>query len=81
MVEQQVRDTVQQTAPPPQKAKQPATKRKPGRPKGSKNKDKTQVTLTAELELIKTMVLKLLLLINGHFPLTYLVLDGVLSKN
>jgi putative transposase len=81
MVEQQVRDTEQQTAPPPRKEKQPATKRKPGRPKGRKNKDKTNVTLTAELELIKTMVLKLLLLTNGHLPLTYLVLDGHFGNN
>ncbi|MCP4696091.1 MAG: transposase [Gammaproteobacteria bacterium] len=80
-VEQQVRDTEQKPAPPPKKDKPPATKRKPGRPKGSKNKDKTEVTLTAELELIKSMVLKLLLLINGHLPLTYLVLDGHFGNN
>jgi len=81
MVEQQVRDTAQKAAPKPKKNKQPATKRKPGRPKGSKNKDKTNVILTAELELIKTMVLKLLLLINGSLPLTYLVLDGHFGNN
>ncbi len=81
MVEQQVRDTVQKAAPKPKKNNQPMTKRKPGRPKGSKNKDKTHVILTAELELIKTMVLKLLLLINGSFPLTYLVLDGHFGNN
>jgi putative transposase len=81
MVEQQVRDTEQKPAQSPKKDKQPATKCKPGRPKGSKNKDKTNVTLTAELELIKTMVLKLLLLINGHLPLTYLVLDGHFGNN
>ncbi len=80
-VEQQVRDTVQKPVPPPKKEKQPVTKRKPGRPKGSKNKDKANVTLTAELELIKNMVLKLLLLINGHFSLTYLVLDGHFGNN
>lgn len=80
-VEQQVRDTVQKPVPPPKKEKQPVTKRKPGRPKGSKNKDKTNVTLTAELDLIKNMVLKLLLLINGHFSLTYLVLDGHFGHN
>jgi len=39
------------------------------------------VTLTAELELIKTMVLKLLLLINGQLSLTYLVLDGHFGNN
>ena len=64
------------------KAKQKAkVKGKPGRPKGSKNKDKTNVTLTAELELIKNMVLKLWLLINGRLSLTYLVLDGHFGNN
>jgi len=80
-VEQHVRDTAQKAAPKPKKNKQSAPKRKPGRPKGSKNKDKTHVTLTAELELIKTMVLKLLRLINGSLPLTYLVLDGQFGNN
>jgi putative transposase len=81
MVEQQVRETVQKAIPKPKKTKSAAPKRKPGRPKGSKNKDKTKVVLTAELELIKNMVLKLLLLINGHLPLTYLVLDGHFGNN
>jgi hypothetical protein len=52
-----------------------------GRPKGSKNKDKTQVVLNPELRLIKSMVQKQLLLINGLFPLTYLVLDGHFGNN
>jgi putative transposase len=81
MVEQQVRETVQKTTPKPKKIKSAVPKRKPGRPKGSQNKDKSNVTLTAELELIKTMVLKLLLLINDHLPLTYLVLDGHFGNN
>lgn len=81
MVEQQVRAMEPKTTPKPKKTKAATVKRKPGRPKGSKNKDKTKVTLTAELELIKNMVLKLLLLINGHLPLTYLVLDGHFGNN
>jgi IS4 transposase len=59
----------------------PKPKRKPGRPKGSKNKDKAQVKLTPELKLIKTMIQKLILLINGVLPLTYLVLDGKFGNN
>lgn len=47
-----------------------------GRPKGSQNHDKTQVTLTPELQLIQNMIRKQDLLINGLFRLTYLVLDG-----
>jgi hypothetical protein len=61
--------------------KQGGPKRPVGRPKGSKNKDKTQVTLTPELQLIKTMVQKFLLLLNKLFPLTYLVLDGHFGNN
>jgi putative transposase len=81
MVEQQVREAEPKTTPQPKKTKSATAKRKPGRPKGSKNKDKINVTLTAELKLIKNMVLKLLLLISGHFPLTYLVLDGHFGNN
>jgi putative transposase len=81
MVEQQVRVMEPKATPKPKKTKAATVKHKPGRPKGSKNKDKTKVTLTAELELIKNMVLKLLLLINGHLPLTYLVLDGHFGNN
>ena len=63
------------------KAKSKTGKRKPGRPKGSKNKDKTQVELTPELERIKAMILKQLALINGDIPLIYLALDGHFGNN
>lgn len=78
MVEQMVRTkkTTSKT-----KEKKRAKKRPVGRPKGCKNKDKTQVTLTPELLSIKTMVQKQLLLLNGLFPLTYLVLDGHFGNN
>lgn len=81
MVEQQIRQAGDEKATRPKKKKRPVSKGKPGRPKGSKNKDKTKVTLTAELQLIKNMVLKLLLLINGPISLTYLVLDGHFGNN
>ncbi len=61
--------------------KKKADKRPVGRPKGSKNRDKTQVTLTPELQLIKTMVQKLLLLLNRLFSPTYLLLDGQFGNN
>ncbi len=82
MVEQRVRTEAENDA---SKAKQKKTKkansRKPGRPKGSKNKDKTLVTLTPELQLVKTMVQKQLMLINGLIPIRYLVLDGHFGNN
>ncbi len=60
-------------------AKQPkqfAAKRKPGRPKGSKNKPKPEVTLSPELQRIQTMLQAQLQLIAGRVPLVYLALDG-----
>ena len=55
----------------------PATaKHRPGRPKGSKNTPKADVTLTPELVRITGMLDALLKLIAGFLPLTYLLLDG-----
>lgn len=86
MVEQMLRGEAKQEAGKAKaKGKKQHKKRGPkrpaGRPRGSKNRDKTQVTLTPELRLIKTMVQKLLLLVNGLFPLTYLVPDGHFGHN
>ena len=50
--------------------------RKRGRPKGSKNKVSTEVSLSPELLRIQAMVMAQLKLIAGCMPLTYLVLDG-----
>jgi len=63
------------------KKKPAAPKRPVGRPKGRKNKDKTQVPLTRELQLIQNMVRKQLLLFNGLFSTAYLVLDGHFGHN
>jgi hypothetical protein len=52
------------------------TRRRPGRPKGSKNKPKADVPLTPELGRITSMLDALLELIAGWVRLTYLVLDG-----
>ena len=57
-------------------SKQPGTKRKPGRPKGSKNKPKAEVSLSPELQRIQTMLQAQLQLIAGTVPLVYLALDG-----
>jgi len=56
--------------------KPPAEKRKPGRPKGSKNKAKQPPELNPELQRIQTMLTALLALIGGLIPLKYLVMDG-----
>ncbi len=51
-------------------------KRRPGRPKGSKNTAKSAMTLTPELSRITGMLGALLHMIAGVVSLTYLVLDG-----
>jgi putative transposase len=58
------------------KVKAPSAKRRPGRPKGSKNHPQAAATLTPELSRITAMLDALLTLIAGLIPLTYLVLDG-----
>jgi hypothetical protein len=58
------------------KSKPPAPKRKPGRPQGSKNKPKAAVTLSPELQRIRTMLQAQLQLIAGMIPLVYLAMDG-----
>lgn len=64
------------------KAKQKAkVKGKPGRPKGSKNRDKTQVELTPELQRIQNMVKQQLAIFQGLLSITYLVLDGHFGNN
>jgi len=79
-VEQVVRSAAEKAASKAQadaKKQQPSTdKRRPGRPKGSKNKNQAKVTLTPELLRITAMLTALLKLIAGYIPLTYFVLDG-----
>ncbi len=85
MVEQRVRDEAEKAKARQKKKKRKnkksKSKRKVGRPKGSKNKDKTRVKLNAELQQIKTMVQKQLMLINGIIPIAYLALDGHFGNN
>ena len=58
------------------KPKSPCEKRRPGRPKGSKNTPKADVTFTPEFWRITGWLDALLTLIAGVVSLTYLVLDG-----
>jgi putative transposase len=55
---------------------QNAQSRKPGRPKGSQNREKTHVVLSPELQRTQTMIQKQLEQINGAIPLAHIVLDG-----
>jgi len=58
------------------KVKKTDVKKKPGRPKGSKNKDKEEVILNPELSRIQKELKNLLETIGTHLCLKYLVLDG-----
>ena len=85
-VEQVIRSAAEKAAAKAKKqqrqAKQKAkVKGKPGRPKGSKNRDKTQVELTPELQRIQKMVKQQLAIFQGLLSLTYLVLDGHFGNN
>lgn len=57
-------------------AKEPTEKRKPRRPKGSKNKYKQPVDLNPELKRIQSMLQALLKLVGDFIQLHYLVMDG-----
>ena len=57
------------------------SRKKRGRPKGSRNRDKTQVELTAELKRIQEMVKKQLKMLQDWLTVRYLVLDGHFGNN
>jgi hypothetical protein len=79
-VEQVVRSDAEKAASKAKAARRKQTpstaKRRPGRPKGSKNQPKADATDTPELQRITGMLDGLLHLIAGVIPLTYMVLDG-----
>ena len=57
------------------------SKRKPGRPKGSRNRNKTDVVLTDVLKQLQKSVKVLLTWVGDLMPLCYLVLDGYFGHN
>lgn len=75
-IEQVLRMEAEQPPSQAKQAKSAAPKRKPGRPKGSKNKNRTVIMLTPELLQIQTMVKAQLRLMSGVIAPTYLLLDG-----
>ena len=86
LTEQVVRDEVSS---PPKKPDTPAVSatsettkgNQPGRPKGSKNRNKTQVILTDTLKQIQSMLKTVLATLNGFLPIQYFVLDGYFGHN
>jgi putative transposase len=75
LMEQLVRQNVQETAP------KAVEKKKPGRPKGSKNKNHAQVELSPFLLQLQSCIRQVLTLINLHLKVTYFVYDGALGNN
>ncbi len=65
----------------PVKKDQATSKKKRGRPKGSQNRDKTQVELTPELKRIQKMVKKQLETLQNLVTVCYLALDGHFGNN
>jgi len=86
-VEQVVRSETEKAAAKAKKVKKSqkkganTPKKKPGRRKGSKNRDKTQVDLTPELQRIQKMIKKQLFLLNHLVKIRHLVLDGHFGNN
>ena len=66
---------------PPEDPPKPVPRRKRGRPKGSRNRDKTDVQLSDTLKHLQTMVKALLRRIDDLIALRYLVLDGYFGDN
>jgi IS4 transposase len=80
-IEQVIKSDIEKSRPSATKEIKPKEKRQRGRPKGSKNKNKTEVILTSELLRIQKMINSLLKLLGDFIPLTYLVLDGHFGNN
>ncbi len=80
-----IEQVLKPTAPPAstilRQSKPTAKKRGRGRPKGSKNKDKTAVRLNRELLQIKGMITALFDLIAGAIAPTHLAMDGHFGNN
>ncbi len=81
MIEQFVKEENQEEENQEEERQQQKEKRPPGRPKGSKNKNRHQVQLSPQLLMIQTMIRSLLALIGVDVPLVYCVLDGAFGHN
>ena len=88
MVQQVVRSEVEKEATKARTKKRKAkkvetetSKRKPGRPKGSKNREKTKVEQTPELSRLEQMLKSQLAVIQNAISIEYLALDGHFGNN
>ena len=65
----------------PEDPPKPVPRRKRGRPKGSRNRDKTDVQLSDTLKHLQMMVMALVARVGDLICLRYLVLDGYFGDN
>ena len=70
-----------ETSESPEETQQPVPRRNRGRPKGSRNRNKTEVRLSDTLKHLQTMIKALLRRIDALIPVRYLVLDGYFGHN
>lgn len=80
-IEQVIKSEVEKNSELEKSDVKPQEKRGRGRPKGSKNKNKTEVSLNPELVRIQKMIQALLKLIAGSIHISYLVVDGHFGHN
>ena len=85
LMEQIVRSDTRSPSPPasesPEETQQPVPRRNRGRPKGSQNRNKTEVRLSDTLKHLQTLIKALLRRIDDLIPVRYLVLDGYFGHN
>jgi len=79
LTEQLVRADVKKTA--PKAVKKKGSKGKGGRPAGSKNKSRTEVTLSPFLVQLKGCIQQALLLTGCDMQIAYFIYDGALGNN
>ena len=74
-----------ETSTPPKKATVSKTSEtqgeQPGRPKGSKNRNKTEVVLNDTLKQTQSMLKTVLATLDGFIPIQYFLLDGYFGNN
>ena len=85
LMEQIVRGDARSPSPPASEHRDntqpPSPRRNPGRPKGSQNRNKTEVQLSETLKHLQTMIKALLRRIDDLIPVRYLLLDGYFGHN
>ena len=81
LMEQVVRDAASATPKKNTVSKTSQAKGKPGRPKGRKNRNKTEVVLSDTLKHLQSMLKTVLATIEDSIPIQYFLLDGYFGNN